>query len=203
MPGPLECTESTTLPALDVAGSAVSGVVGILAVAAALAIPVVSGCPTSDSSCQTPGDQGAALAVGASLVALGTATAFSAAYGYRQTSRCREIAGWQAGCLSGLEDDCWKIYGPRARSELPPPPPIPIGPVPPGAPAPPTPGPPSTSPAAGMVAPPAGAAPPAPQPGATPQSPAASEPVPPPEPKPAPPPPPKSPFGPPSRPPGG
>jgi hypothetical protein len=170
----VQCDDDTTVPALDAVGSGLTGILGLIVVTAALAIPVASGCPTWDANCQTPGEQGAALAVGASLVAVGTATAFSAAYGYRQTTRCREIQGWQAGCLSGLEDECWKLYGPRARSGLPPPPPIPVGPVPP-------------APATPQV-------PDAREP--------VSPPVPPPEPKP-PPPPPRSPFGPPSRPTGG
>jgi hypothetical protein len=124
---PLGCTESVAVPALDIAGSAASGVVGILFVAAALSYPVVENCPPN-GDCITPGDRNGMVAVGASMVALGGVVAFSAAYGMSETSRCREAAGWKAGCLSGLEDDCWRLHGPRATGTFPPPPPVPAAP---------------------------------------------------------------------------
>jgi hypothetical protein len=191
---PFECTQEVTLPALDIAGSAASGVLGILLVAAALSSPVASNCPPNSSDCITPTDRNEMVIAGASMVALGGAVAFSAAYGLSETSRCREINGWKAGCLSGLEDDCWKLYRPRTTGPLPPPPPLPMGPPgstgregpaasPPGTPQPAPAPPPSTSaPTPPSVAVPPGAPAPAPLPAPTS------------------PPPPKSPFGPPTRP---
>jgi len=174
---PAGCTRSALLPALDVAGGAVGGLLGILLFAMAVTTPVAADCPANDSSCLTPTDRTGLIAASAGTLALGALAAFSAAYGFSETERCREIAGWQAGCLSGFEDDCWKLAGPRAVLPLPELPthlrPQEQPPVK------------ETSP---EVGPPATTAP----------SPAPSPPRP--EPPTPPPPPPKSPFGPPTRP---
>jgi hypothetical protein len=173
---PVECTRSTLLPALDVAGATVAGTTSVLLFVMAATLPAVPGCPTSSPDCLTPAERNAALGYGTALLATGVAATFSAVHGFRSTARCREVTGWQSACLSGFEDDCWKLVGAT-----------PVAPLPelPGhlrpAEAPATPG----------VAPaPAPARAPAPAP----------PPASPPPPEPAPLPPPKSPFGTPARP---
>jgi hypothetical protein len=101
----LTCTSSVAAPVTDtVVGSAalLFGATGVGAGAAGL------GCDVSTCWIQEPVAV-AYLTLGVALVGVAVMEAFSAAYGYGQTARCRELEQAQLACVSGVEPSCASI----------------------------------------------------------------------------------------------
>jgi hypothetical protein len=103
----LDCTTSVAAPVADtVIGSAalVTGGTGVGVGIAALAAPCdATTCWITEPVAITY------AAIGAVLLGLAVAEAFSAAYGFSRTAECRDLEQAQLACVSGVEASCARL----------------------------------------------------------------------------------------------
>jgi hypothetical protein len=106
----LTCTTSVAKPVTDT----VLSVIGIAGGGTALVSGTLAASQCDAATCFIMEPWGIVLAAaGAIVLGAGVMEAFSAAYGYRETSRCRDLGQAQLACVSGVEPSCDQL---RSRS---------------------------------------------------------------------------------------
>jgi hypothetical protein len=106
----LTCTTSMAAPVTDT----VLSVIGIGGGGTALVSGILGASQCDAATCFILAPGGIVLAAaGALVLGAGVMEAFSAAYGYRETSRCRDLGQAQLACVSGVEPSCDQL---RSRS---------------------------------------------------------------------------------------
>jgi hypothetical protein len=99
----LACTTSVAAPVTDT----VLSVVGIGGGGTALVAGTLAASQCDAATCFILAPGGIVLAAaGALVLGAGVMEAFSAAYGFGETSRCRELGHAQLACTSGVEPSC-------------------------------------------------------------------------------------------------
>jgi hypothetical protein len=99
----LTCTTSVAAPVTDT----VLSVVGIAGGGTALLSGTLAATQCDAATCFIMEPWGIVLAAaGALVLGAGVMEAFSAAYGFGETSRCRDLGHAQLACVSGVEPSC-------------------------------------------------------------------------------------------------
>lgn len=86
----VECTTSKTLPSIDIAGSGLSVVTGVLAATNQLKNKHMNADGTTTETDMTPAERGL---VATGLIAYGLLWAYSAYWGWTAVDHCREVTG--------------------------------------------------------------------------------------------------------------
>lgn len=106
---PVHCSRGKALPIVDTVISVASGVDGAALLVLAAATPATCTYSYYGYSCAEP-NRALMYGIGAASLAAAAMTAFSAAYGYSEVGRCREVTNLQTACVSGQEDSCRRLF---------------------------------------------------------------------------------------------
>jgi hypothetical protein len=102
----LACTTSVAAPVTDT----VLSVIGIGGGGTALVSGILGATQCDAATCFIMEPWGIVLAAaGALVLGVGVMEAFSAAYGYGETSQCRGLGQAQLACVSGVEPSCAQL----------------------------------------------------------------------------------------------